>query len=224
MLVALYQSHHELPWWGGKTNPFDIFSPEVHRTFPFKGGPKTEEVNSQTDRTVLGYEKITLGESKHLFSFLSGLHAVETDHLMAHVSAMCSCELETKGWWHYPKRIWVQITTRPDEFAKGLPIVYDMVGKLKQEIRHVWGGDNGTHSPYEFFSTEEMQERASNNPDIWTRFFVEQLGLDPKLKALKIDVRVAEKLLKEVTQEVRQVQVFGKECLNTNLNVTFNVC
>jgi hypothetical protein len=222
MLIALYQTHHQLPFWGGETNPFDIFSPGKHGAFPFKGGDKIEVIDGQ--RTHVGNEMVSLKDAKYLFSFLSGLHDVECDYLIAHVSALCNCQLEKKGWWHYPKRVWVQITTRPNEFTKeGLPIVYDIIGRCKSEIHHVWGGDNGTHSPYDFFSDEKIREKASNDPRIWTRFFVEHLDLDPNLKALKDRLQVAKSNFADAQEAVEQVQLFGAGCLNTNLTI-FNAC
>lgn len=223
MIVALYQDHHQLPWWGGRTNPFDIFNPEKHKSSPFKGGNKIEEIDGR--RTVVGNETIPLGEVKHLFSFLSGLFNVEASHLMAHVSALCGCEMHTEGWWHYPKRVWVQISTLPNEFTEnGIPVVYDIIGKRKPEIHCVWGGDNGTYFPSEFFLDEKLGEMASKDPKIWTRFFVEQLDLDPKLKLAKDDFHSAEELLKEAKRAVDGVQTFGLDKLNLKLNQGFNAC
>lgn len=223
MLVALYQDHHQLPWWGGKTNPFDVFSPERHKSLPFKGKHKIEEVDGR--EMIVGNETIPLEEANHLFSFLSGLHNVEASHLMAHVSALCGCEKEKEGWWHYPKRVWVQISTLPNEFTEGgIPVVYDMIGKCKSEIHGVWGGDNGTYFPSEFFLEERLREMASNDPNIWTRFFVEQLNLDPKLRSARMDFHSAEELLKEAKKAVEVVQTFGRDKLNLKLNQSFNAC
>lgn len=223
MLVALYQNHHQLPWWDGKINPFDIFNPEKHRTLPFKGDRKIEEIKGVP--TIVGYETIPLEREKQLFSFLSGLYDVEASHLMAHVSAMCSCKLEKEGWWHYPRRVWVQISTLPHEFREsGVPVVYDIIGKLKPEVRRVWGGDNGTGFPSQFFLEEQIQEMAANDPKIWTRFFVEQLDLDPKLKLAKDDFHAAEQLLKEAKKAVEGVQIFGRDKLNLKLNESFTSC
>lgn len=223
MRVALYQDHHQLPWWGGKTNPFDIFNPAKHKSFPFKGEHKMEEINGR--ETIVGNETIPLEEAKYLFSFLSGLHNVEASHLMAHVSALCGCQMKEYGYWHYPKRVWVQISTLPNEFTEeGIPVVYDMIGKRKSEVHCVWGGDNGTHFPSEFFLDEKLGEMASKDPKIWTRFFVEQLDLDPKLKSAKDDLHSAEDLLKEAKKAVERLQTFGRDKLNLKLNQGFNAC
>jgi hypothetical protein len=216
-------AHHQLPWWGGKTNPFDIFSPEKYKSFPFKGGYKTEVTDGR--EVIIGDETVSLGEVKHLFSFLSGLHNVEASHLMAHVSAICGCEMGEKGWWHHPKRMWVQISTLPDEFTEeGIPVVYNMIGECKSEVHRVWGGDNGTYSPYEFFVDETLREMAANDSKIWTRFFVEQLGLDPKLESAKDDFHTAGQLLEEARQSVSLLQTFGRGKLNLKLNESFTSC
>jgi hypothetical protein len=144
---------------------------------------------------------------------------------MAHVSALCGCEMEKEGWWHYPKRVWVQISTLPNEFTEnGIPVVYDMIGKRKPEVYSVWGGDNGTGFPSQFFLGEQLQEMAANDSKIWTRFFVEQLDLDPKLKSAKDDFHSAEELLKEAKKAVEAVQTFGLDKLNLKLNQGFNAC
>jgi hypothetical protein len=223
MLVALYQDHHQLPWWGGKTNPFDVFNPERHKSLPFKGGRIVKEVDGH--EVVGNSGTIPLEDVKQLFSFLSGLHNVEASHLMAHVSAMCGCEMEKKGWWHYPKRVWVQISTLPNEYTEaGVPVVYDMIGERKPELNHLWGGDNGTGFPSQFFVDERLREMAANDSRIWTRFFVEQLDLDPKLKSAKADFHAAEQRLKEAKKAVEALQTFGPDKLNTKLNVTFTSC
>ncbi len=223
MLIALYQDHHQLPWWGGSTNPFDVFSPEKHKHFPFKGEEDIKKIDGKD--TFTGYKTAPLEEVKQLFSFLSGLHNVEANHLMAHVSALCGCQLENYGYYHYPKRVWVQISTLPNEFTDdGIPVVYDMIGKRKQEIHFVWGSDNGTHFPSQFFDEEKMREMAVNDSRIWTRFFVEQLDLDPKLAAAKNDFHAAEELLKEAKQVIDAIQIFGPNKLNSKINQTFNAC
>lgn len=223
MLVALYQDHHQLPWWGGKTNPFDIFNPEKHKSFPFKGEYVIE--GEGNNRRITGHKTVTLEEEKHLFSFLAGLYNVEASHLMAHVSALCGCEMKEHGYWHYPKRVWVQISTLPNEFTEnGIPVVYDMIGKRKPEVCAVWGGDNGTGFPSQFFLDEQLREMAANDSKIWTRFFVEQLDLDPTLKSAKDDFHTAEQLLKEAKQAVDRVQIFGRDKLNLKLNQGFNAC
>lgn len=223
MIVALYQDHHQLPWWGGKTNPFDIFNPEKHKSLPFKGDHKIEEIEGV--RTIVGHETIPLEREKQLFSLLSGLHDVEASHLMAHVSAMCGCEMEKEGWWHYPKRVWVQVSTLPDEFTEaGIPVVYNIIGERKPEVHRVWGGDNGTGFPSQFFVDERLREMAANDSKIWTRFFVEQLDLDPKLKSAKDDFHTAEQLLKEAKKAVEGVQTFGRDKLNLRLNESFTSC
>lgn len=224
MLIALYQDHHELPFWGGKTNPFDVFSPEKHGDFPMKGEEITEEVPGKSYVRVIGHKPKKFVEEE-IFSFLCGLHNVKADHLMAHVSALCKCELAEKGWWHYPKRVWVQISLIAHEFTKeGIPVVYDLIGRRNPEIRCVWGGDNGTYGPYSFFEKEDLKIRAINEPRIWTRFFVEQLDLDPELKKAKDNFHAAEELLKEAKKEVDGIQVFGIDQLNKKINQSFNVC
>lgn len=171
MIVSLYENHHQLPFWHGtNTNPFDVFNPKKHKNFPFKGELITEEIDGL--RYSKGNKTIPFSESKELFSFLVGLHNVETSDLIAHVSAMCSCEIAEHGYWHYPNRVWVQITTLPHEFTNtGIPVVYNMAGERNPEICGIWGYDNGTYNPYQFLMEGELREKAANNHEIWTRFF-----------------------------------------------------
>lgn len=224
MLIALYQDHHELPFCDGQTNPFDIFSLEKHGAFPMKGEEITEKRPGESFLTVTGYMPKKFAETE-MFSFLCGLYNVKADHLMAHVSVLCDRELVKEGWWHYPKRIWVQISPIANEFTdEGIPVVYDMIGNRKPEINCFWGSDNGTYWPYSFFEKEELQKRAMKDSKIWTRFFVEQLDLDPELKKAKENFHAAEELLKEAKKEVDVIQVFGIDQLNQKINQSFNVC
>ena len=222
MLIALYQDHHDLPFWGGKTNPFDVFDPEKHKDLPFEGEEIKEEKNGYT--VIVGY-KARRFEEVAIFSFLSGLQDVKADHLMAHVSAICGCTLKEKCWWHYPKRVWVQISEITNEFTKdGLPVVYNIIGERKPEIAYVWGGDNGTRWPYQFFESEEVVKRATSDPRVWTRFFVEQLDLDTKLKMAKEQFHAEEELLTIRRRYVDDLQIFGKDKLNQKINEQFNAC
>ncbi len=194
MLIALYQDHHELPWWNGKKNPFAVFEPSRHGGLPVR-------IHSEIQR----FESV-----KYIFSFLLGLHKVEAEGLMAHVSALCSCGLAKDGSWHPSKRIWVQISNQPEEFtSEGCPVVYDLTGRLKPELRQVWGGDNKTYTPIEFITDLPLRHEFIQNPDLWTRFFIEQLGLDPKLETARANVRAAQELLKEAQRELDYLQLFG---------------
>lgn len=55
-------------------------------------------------------------------------------------------------------------------------------------------------------------------------FFVEQLDLDPKLKAEKDNFRAAEALLKEATEKVHGLQVFGEKQLASEYHRSFCLC
>lgn len=221
MLVALYKNHHELPWSGGSTNPFDVFCPEHHQAIPFKGKVKLKKVKSE--EVFDGYETICLEEEKRLYSFLLGLHNVKANYLMAHVSALSDHDMKEYGYWNYPKRVLVQISTRTEEYSEtGFPVVYNLIGERKPDVRHVWGGDNVTSFPDQFFHSEKLAEMAANNPAIWTRFFVEQLDLDPKLKEVKDKFRAAKAHLEKAKKAVSEVQIFSPDKLNLNLTQRFN--
>lgn len=222
MLIALYQSHHHLPYWSGDVNPFDVFRPDIHRSLPIQGPAKMG--TGEKDDQIIGYETIPLVQEGSLFSFLTGLAAVDASAMMAHVSALTSHSLQKDGWWCFPKRIWVQVSTLSEEFTEaGVPVVYDLAGKRKSEIKHIWGGDNGTHTPYEFFATQKLRNSAAQDSRVWKRFFEEQLGLVPELEDALRSVRQAQTRLKNAVQRVRGIQIFGEGELDTKLNERFNL-
>lgn len=213
MLVALYKNHHQLPFWGHQANPFDVFDPQKHASLSFKGEAIVE------NNAIVGYKKRKLEEEGYIFSLLKGLHEVETDYLMAHVSALCDCEIQKHGCWHYPKRVWVQITNKPGDFTgEGVPNMLDIGGCLKSEIVNVWGGDNGTYTPYEFFSTDIVQGNLKNDSTLWTRFFDEQLELDQGFKSAKANVAFARIILAEAEKGLDSVQKFKSIHLNGGLS------
>lgn len=155
MEIALYENHHHLPFWHNPQQPVSLFDPRRDEMRPFgKGG------------------EVIATKQTHIWPILLGLRSVEVS-LLAHVSAFCSCV--GAGQWHYPKRIWVQITTMPhDRDQNGSPIVVDGDGKVA--VYHVWGGDNGTYSPHDLLSDAREREVAeAQGPEFWRAFFHERV-------------------------------------------------
>lgn len=209
MLIALYKNHSDLPYCGSKTNPFDVFEPNRFKGLPFKGQSEFKELEGKK-LAMTGYKKITLEKEMYIFSLLKGLHQLEeADHLMAHVSVLCDCEMQKYGWWVRSEKVWIQITTKSREFTdKGVPVVLCPSG-IRSEISLVWGGDNGMYTPYDFFATDSVRENLKMNPTLWSTFFAEQLSLDPALKSARNNVAFAKKMLETGSAK------FAKKMLET---------
>lgn len=168
MLVALYSDHHRLPFWpGSKPLPEEMFDPEVHgkRVFTFNAGTSTEEKQAVSD--------------SWMWPVLMGLHQIDWP-IMAHVSAFCECQ--GPGLWHFPKRVWIQISTLPSEKTQeGIPLTVGPKKTADEEpkvlVQHLWGGDNGTRSPYDFVIPQGEREPPpeSNQPEFWRDFFMTEL-------------------------------------------------
>lgn len=168
MLIALYSDHHHLPFWhGSKPLPEEIFDPEIH------------------GKRVLTFNPGTTGEKKQsvpegwLWPVLMGLRQIDWP-IMAHVSAFCECQ--GPGIWHYPKRVWVQISTLPAEKdERGIPLTVQPKANDEERqqvlVQHLWGGDNSTYSPYDFVIPKGEREPPpeSNQPEFWRDFFTEAL-------------------------------------------------
>lgn len=159
MIIGLYKDHHQLPFWHSPKLPFELFSPEIHgaRVFTFYHGSDREE-------------KQPVPES-WIWPVLMGLHMLEI-HAMAHVSTFC--DHEGPDIWHYPKRVWVQISTLPDVVNEaGIPVT---VVEGKTVVQGLWGWDNGTYTPYEFLPEDQRKSTPENSqPEFWRDFFLAQL-------------------------------------------------
>src|SRR5688572_25153635 len=112
MQIALHRGHHALPFWHSPEQPTMIFDPAVHGKWS-----RTIQDESVTDK----YVEIDIPfESTAMWPILMGLHAIDLP-LLAHVSTGLH-----EGKAHFFKRMWVQITTLPEnKNADGIPIVLD---------------------------------------------------------------------------------------------------
>lgn len=162
MLIALHRTHHTLPFWHNPQQAKEVFDPERHgqRELTFRDGP------------------VPVKET-WIWPLLKGLHDVEMP-VMAHVSAFCNCGDE--GTWHFPKRIWVQITTLPTEKDdQGVPVT---IRGEERTVKGLWGYDNGTYTPYEFLDKENQKfDKSKHTAEFWRNFFVE------KMRAVRADAQ-----------------------------------
>lgn len=90
---------------------------------------------------------------------------------MAHVSFILNEQTQT---WESPKRVWIQLSTLPQEIEREeMPHIHT---NGKTEVIALWGEDNGTRNPWGLLP-KEMQNDASltMDPNFWTKFFEERL-------------------------------------------------
>jgi len=162
MQVALYLDHDNLPFWHNPSQPNIMFDPSLMADWMFGDHPF---------------------EDTWLWPVLIGLISIDFP-VMAHVSIRCE-----NGVVKLTKRVWVQITTYPTSVgADNLPII---VKDGKPQVEHLWGGDNKTYSPWEFFGGT-IEEKML--PETWRRFFTS------KLRKVK---KLAKAHLKDLKQKVR---------------------
>lgn len=162
MKIALYTDNHYLPFWHpSPQQPKELFNPTIH-------GAQVLAVGEGTQPIVESW----------IWPVLMGLHAIDIP-VLAHVSAFHN--FEKPGTWYYAYRTWVQITTLPtDVNDAGIPIT---TKDNKVIVSHLWGGDNGTYTPYELLDEGKRQLSLENSrPEFWHDFFVK------RLKATKITV------------------------------------
>jgi hypothetical protein len=151
MLIALYASHHQLPFWHSPEQPTEVFNPKRH-------GRRRLTLSDETP----------LVRNSFIWPVLMGLHAIDRP-LMAHVSAFCNCG--SRGKWHFPKRVWIQITTLPSWKSQlGIPVT---VVDGKTVVKHIWGGDNGTYTPFQLLGKQPVE--GENTVPFWEHFFEQKL-------------------------------------------------
>lgn len=167
MIIGLYANHHHLPFWRpGGHNPVCEFDPIMWRF------GRTEEG--------------TLLKDSVFWAFLVALHELDAPGLMANVSMGVS--IEGRAWW-VPHRAWVQITTLPERKDGVLQVVRS--GQLN--VIHVWGGDNGTHGPWEWIKGKPKWSEKD-----WTTFFTEALK-EGHMKRLEEIARLSRELFEQET-------------------------
>ncbi|MBT6691078.1 hypothetical protein HOB10_01950 [Candidatus Parcubacteria bacterium] len=151
MKVALYTSHHSLPFWHDPKNPYALFDPKAIEgwTCDSKNGVLPAEEHS-------------------VMPILNGLLALDIPGATAHVSIILNPHENTVEYGH---RCWVQITTEAEEIDNDdLPIV---VREGEVLVAHLWGGDNATYTPYQLLDKDPVE--GERTPDFWAKFFLEKL-------------------------------------------------
>lgn len=162
MKILLYSSHHYLPFWHpSPIQPKELFDPKIHGRWILAAGGGTQSI-----------------VKSWIWPVLIGLHRIDIP-VLAHVSAFR--DFERQGLWHHAYRTWVQITTLPpDVNDDGIPIT---IKNNKVIVDHLWGGDNGTYTPYELLDEGKRQLSLENSrPEFWHDFFIK------RLKATKVTV------------------------------------
>lgn len=159
MKVALYSSHHSLPFWHSPRNPDGIYNPSMLGGWTFKAREAEEDdakIFSATEHWVM--------------PVLNGLFVLNLPGVMAHVSMFFDFKEKRIS---APKRVWVQITTvTATETAEGIPIV---VIDDKVQVKHLWGGDNKTYNPFQLLGKEKSEEEIAKRHEFWMAFFLEKL-------------------------------------------------
>lgn len=175
MKIALYNHHHNLPFWHHPTQPISLFDEEKMSSYTGKDN-----------------KKVLNAEECDMWPILVGLKRLMLYDIMAHVSVIFDNELKT---FDYPKRVWVQITTVP--FANkdcNLPIITDG-GKVN--VICLWGLDNKTYHPHQLLDKgTDHSGILLSDPMFWANFFrkkimdeknrVEQSLRDTEIRVLEI--------------------------------------
>lgn len=168
MKTALYGGHHDLPFWGNGQQPNIMFDPV----------------------TMSGWKYDTRDEGQielhegWMWPILVGLSLIEFP-LLAHVSAGF-----IDGKIVPIKRMWVQITTLPtEEDENGFPLVVKPFSQGKN-VEHLWGGDNGTYSPWGFEDVKSVSDEDKLKPEFW-KFYFERKLLDQRDEAIQKSEKAA---------------------------------
>ena len=163
MKVLIYGYHHRLPFWHTPANPEFVYTPEMIE------GWKTK--NSQ--RPAEEYQMVPV---------MNGLHKLEIEGLVAHVSVILDPVNKEITDAH---RCWVQISTEPKEVDEksGLPVV---VKDGKVQVKEVWAQIDGDGS----WSLLRGEPGPTTDKDeFWRIFFLQKLQ---KSRRYKIQVLMEE--------------------------------
>jgi len=159
MKVALYDDHHNLPFWHSPKNPQLLFNPEKHGTYNFEN---SMSVGRKRDSSGLATQH-------YMWPILLGLHELNLPEIMAHVSFIIDESKQRVGAFN--KRKWVQITTEPVKFERSLPII---VEGNQVVVESLWGRDNGTASPLEFTGSDTFVD-GEETAIFWENLFHNKL-------------------------------------------------
>jgi hypothetical protein len=159
MKVALYNSHHKLPFWREPGNPTCLFDPAILDGWIYE--------DDEIEEGMWGTKEKPIAEH-FMFPVLNGLLAIDLPGVMAHVSLIFDTE---KKIMSCPKRVWVQITTEPSkEDEAGLPII---VKEGIVQVEDLYGEDGDSYTPYQLLEKDPAE--GEDTADIWTAFFLRKL-------------------------------------------------
>lgn len=153
MKILFYNDHHDLPFWHQPSQSSILFDPEKMSNYLQRSFAQSE-INSK---------KITLKETE-LWPVLMGLHELNLYNTLAHVSLVFIKGLE---YFDYPKRVWIQISTYPEEQNEGIPLI---LKDGKVNVTSLWGIDNGTYSPLNLVGSSIDKEELKTSL-FWSKFF-----------------------------------------------------
>ncbi|MCB9816432.1 hypothetical protein H6786_03480 [Candidatus Nomurabacteria bacterium] len=162
MKVALYPGHHSLPFWHRPQQPEVLFDESMaDKNVVFE---VVERIDEDRGRYVTNEVP---AKDFWIWPILKGLSDVDLP-LLAHVSFPFDKGTET---FSLPKRVWIQISTLPDEVDQdGIPVV---VVDGEVQVAHLWGGDNRTHTPYQLLGKEPVDNEQT--PEFWTQYILARL-------------------------------------------------
>ena len=164
MKVALYSSHHSLPFWHTPAHPDGFYNPANLDGWTFRAREAEEED-----------EKAFPATEHWVMPILNGLFTLDLPGVMAHVSMRFDFRNKEIS---APKRVWVQITTEAtEEVVEGVPLVVNGDGV---QVSHLWGGDNGTYHPFQLLEKKDYESDEAKTPEFWTAFFLGKLQLAKK--------------------------------------------
>lgn len=176
MKIATYSNHHFLPFWHNPQKPDGFFDP-----------------NNLNDWTFVEKKETKPAIEHWVMPILNGLFSINLPGVMAHMSIIFDSK---KKIIETPKRVWVQITTEVLDFD-GVPVIIkDDVDDVA--VESLWGGDNGTYSPFDFLK-DGYNEEEVKTPGFWAKFFLERLQ-EQKREAIYVSENAraeAEKILKK---------------------------
>jgi hypothetical protein len=152
MEVVFYPSHYNLPFTRNvharACQPMSFFNPIVMRSW----------VERRSGLVAM---------SNSIWPVLLGLYNLDSPEMLAHVSANF-----WDGRYSLPSKTWVQISTVTGIFdVKSIPLV---VRDGKVLVDHLWGGDNGTITPYQLPENDLIRK---NKESFWEDYFYEELEI-----------------------------------------------
>ena len=143
----------------------------------FKAGDALKYQLSEQDR--MGVPAGTFFESHWLYPIFMGLYHIDDLKMLGHISIIFQNCGKGQKFFRLPERVWVQITTHPCEYTgDGIPVV---VKDDKLNVRHIWGGNNGTRTPLGLLDSSDLIAKGKvagqkeGEIKFWRDFFLEQI-------------------------------------------------